>query len=404
MIVYIDKQQIVDFCNDTEQKSIDGFAYEWENEDVIHIRTTQLLHSFGIQRSALIVSEDVYLNECRQQQSDFVVIVYHNYDTKVLMKTDDGYAEVEATYIPAKEELYSRTKGLIEIDILKNKKVTIIGLGSGGSSIAVELAKAGVGKFALFDFDRLELHNLSRHYCGATDLGRLKVDALYDVIKGKNPYAEIEKFPVDICQNIDLLNTQVENSDLVICATDNNKSRFIISDCLVKYQKVGLFGGVVTRAEGGQVFRYRPGGPCYCCILGDLINPDDEEITDVASARRSGRIAAYVSPEEADAMVQVGLSSDVEPINNLMVKLSLVEMSRGMESGISCLEEDLSFDFYIWANRRERRYANWSPMSNNPKNGPTIMRWYGVRIQKRENCTICGNNKLIIENNGRIQA
>lgn len=36
----------------------------------------------------------------------------------------------------------------------------IVGLGSFGSQIAIELAKAGVGSYSLWDFDRVELHNL----------------------------------------------------------------------------------------------------------------------------------------------------------------------------------------------------------------------------------------------------
>jgi len=391
MVVYIDKQQIADFASDSAQMSINGMAYEWEGEDVVHIRTTKLLHSFGLQCHALFIKEEAFNQECCQKQYDFIIIVSQNAETKVLRKKDEGYCEIEAAYIPAKGDLYSRNKGLIEVDILKDKKVTIIGLGSFGSEIAAELAKAGVGNFALFDFDRLELHNLSRHYCSANDLGRLKTDALYDVIKGKNPYANVEKFPIDINKDVNALHTQVAKSDLIICATDNNKSRFLISESLVKYQKVGIFGRAVTRAEGGDVFRYRPGGACYCCIVGaNLLNPKEEEITDETSARRDGRIAAYVSHEDADAMVQVGLSSDIEPITNMMVKLSLVELSKGKQSGITCLENELTFDYYMWANRRERRHKNWFPISNNPQNGPTILRWYGAKIPKNDNCPICG--------------
>ena len=398
MVVYTDRQQIVDFANDSAQSRIDGIAYEWENEEVVHIRTAKLLHSFGLQHRALFIKENVVSDEYKQKQYDFIVIVAPNTDTKVLVKSDDGYREIEAAYIPAKEDLYSRNKGLIEVDILKDKKVTIVGLGSFGSAIAAELAKAGVGNFALFDFDRLELHNLSRHYCLANDLGRLKTDAIYDVIKGKNPYSNVEKYPIDINKDANTLNSQVEASDLVICATDNNKSRFLISESLVKYQKVGLFGRAVTRAEGGDVFRYRPGGACYGCVVGELLDPNEEEITDEISARRDGRIAAYVSSEDADAMVQVGLSSDIEPIINMMVKLSLVELSKGKVSGISCLEDELVFDYYMWANRRERRHANWFPLSNNPQNGPTILRWYGAKIPKNEYCTICSENiKLLVD-------
>ena len=50
----------------------------------------------------------------------------------------------------------------LELNILEGKRVMIVGLGSFGSQIAIELAKAGVGHFALMDFDRVELHNHDR--------------------------------------------------------------------------------------------------------------------------------------------------------------------------------------------------------------------------------------------------
>ena len=121
-----------------------------------------------------------------------------------------------------------------------------------------------------------------------------------------------------------------------------------------------------------------------------------EEVTNVQSARRNGQIAAYVSEADADAMVQVGLSADIDPICNMMVKLTLMELSRGMASGISCLEEELVYDYYMWANRRERRHRNWAPM---PGAGakPTIMRWYGARVERNEDCSLCSQHEAVLD-------
>ena len=54
------------------------------------------------------------------------------------------------------QDFYSRSSGLIENDALSTKRVLIIGLGSFGGTIAVDLAKAAVGEYAIMDFDRLE--------------------------------------------------------------------------------------------------------------------------------------------------------------------------------------------------------------------------------------------------------
>lgn len=295
------------------------------------------------------------------------------------------------------DDIYSRSAGLIENGALLEKRVLIIGLGSFGSVIAVDLAKAAVGNFALMDFDRLERHNVVRHACYLDDVGRMKTDAVADLILGKNPYAHVDKFPIDMNEDIQTVAREVDRADLVICATDNNASRFNLSKLLLAHPKTCLFGRAVTRAEGGDVFRYRPGGPCYCCLIGNQwFDMAAEEMTNKESARRNGRIAAYVSEEDADAMIQVGLASDIEPITNLMVKLALVELSRGTDSGISSLESELTYDYYMWANRRERRHKNWSPFPD-CANRPTILRWYGAEVKRNPVCSLCSTSTIELD-------
>ena len=300
--------------------------------------------------------------------------------------------------IPSREELYLRSKGILEVDILQDKRVAIVGLGSFGSHISVELAKAGVGAFYLYDFDRVELHNLARHTASIKDLGRLKTDVMEEAILGKNPYAEVHKLDVNICEHPQALTDIMDNIDLIICVTDNNRSRFILSDLAYQYRKVCIHGRAFTRAEGGDVFIQRPEGACYCCLVGNQwFDPSDEEITNETSARRDGTIPAYTSPDDANAMVQVGLSSDILPIWNMMVKLALLELSRGRESGIAALDDELTYNYYMWANRRERRFGNWRPF-NHAGHLPTILRWYGAQIPRNADCAICSDeSQLIIE-------
>jgi len=376
-----------------KQKTVPAFVEEVDEEGVFHIclePQVSKIHRY-LEITGFYTRDSSMMSNANMSTSRFCVLITedgHEVWCRPLspLKGKD-WRKAEVFLIPSEENLFSRSKGILEVGILKNKRVMIVGLGSFGSQIAIELAKAGVGSFALMDFDRVELHNLSRHTATVHDLGRLKTNVIEEAILGKNPYAKVDKFPMNINENLPLLYDEVEKADLVICATDNNTSRFNLSKALVEKQKIGIFGRAITRAEGGDVFRYRPGGPCYCCLVG-AGNLQEEEISDVASARRDGRIAAYVSPEDAEAMVQVGLSSDIEPICNMMVKLSLVELSRGTESGITSLEDELIYDYYMWANRRERHYANWKPMPN-AGGMPTILRWYGAKIEKEEHCPIC---------------
>lgn len=377
-IVYASQADIEELC--LLKGGHTGIAYEWEGEDVVHLCLHPYRHSFGETHNCLFTHDKQELEGWQLQvNNDSAVALYDN-------------QPIAINIVPSEEQLYSRNKGILEVDILKGKHVCIIGLGSFGSQIAIELAKAGVGEFSLVDFDRVELHNLARHTCVLQDLGRLKTNAICDAIIGKNPYAKLNKYPIDINEDIPTLANILDSCDLVICATDNNRSRYTLAEQLHIYQKTCIYGRAITRAEGGDVFISRPGQPCYCCLVGNgWFEMQNEEISNVASARRSGAIAAYVSAEDADAMVQVGLSSDIAPICNMMVKLALVELSKDAPSGISNLEDEFVYNYYMWANRRERKYANWHSL---PGAGayPTIMRWYGSHINMQDSCAICSKD------------
>ena len=54
-------------------------------------------------------------------------------------------------------------------DKLKAASVAVAGLGGLGSNIAVSLARAGIGKLFLVDFDRVDLSNLNRQQYGVSE-------------------------------------------------------------------------------------------------------------------------------------------------------------------------------------------------------------------------------------------
>lgn len=390
-IIYIDNEEVLAFTGQ-EQPQASATAYTWEGEEVVHIRTTPLRHAFGVQSKALFVKE----LPAEPGDVQYAVVATDN-TVEVFINNAGAWKQHPANLIPARTELFSRSKGILEVGALADKRVMIVGLGSFGSQIAIELAKAGVGHFSLMDFDRVEIHNLARHTCTLNELGRLKTDAIHDAILGKNPYAQVDRFPININRHLDLMASEVRRADIIICATDNNESRFNLSKTLEKEGRIGIFGRAVTRAEGGDVFVYRPGQACYCCLIGSgWFGQADEEISNEASARRDGRIASYMSASDADAVVQVGLSSDIEPICNMMVKLTLMELSRGIDTGISSLENELVYNYYMWANRRERRHANWSALPN-AGGKPTIMRWYGAHIAQNPSCPLCSEDMQLDE-------
>lgn len=68
-----------------------------------------------------------------------------------------------------------------------DSRIHIIGCGSVGSTVAENLARCGLTKFTLWDFDKVEPHNLANQMYRQQDVGRLKTEALLDILKEINP-------------------------------------------------------------------------------------------------------------------------------------------------------------------------------------------------------------------------
>ena len=61
---------------------------------------------------------------------------------------------------------------------LKSSSVGIAGVGGLGSNAAVALARAGIGRLVLVDFDKIEESNLDRQYYFTDQIGKIKVESL----------------------------------------------------------------------------------------------------------------------------------------------------------------------------------------------------------------------------------
>lgn len=289
--------------------------------------------------------------------------------------------------VSPKKDAAKRTSGLLESSILAERRAFIVGLGSFGSTVAVELAKAGVGRFALVDHDRLEPGNIMRHQCGIADIGRYKTLAVRDAILARNPDAVIETYEADANSDLVMLRENTKASDVLICLTDEGRSRFNCNATAVTAGRPALFARAITRAAGGDVFRYRPGGPCLACLFNQGLAPGDDE---VSNARQAAAETPDYAPEGYDAsLVQPGLAADIAPIVQMVVKLALVEMAPRGNAHWDRLREDLAAPFYIWANSRDELYRDWQPMGYF-YNRNSILRWYGVRVDRDKGCMTCG--------------
>ncbi|MBH3400138.1 ThiF family adenylyltransferase [Pseudomonas fluorescens] len=102
---------------------------------------------------------------------------------------------------------------------LEKTRVVMVGAGSLGSTVALQLARSGVGEIVLIDPDILESANLGRHVLGVDDLARPKANALAERLTQDLPTVKI--FPyMDFVESL-LLKKQAifQSADLVIVTT-----------------------------------------------------------------------------------------------------------------------------------------------------------------------------------------
>lgn len=134
------------------------------------------------------------------------------------------------------EKNFTTRTGLIigedGVEKLKNSNVIVFGVGGVGSFAAEAIARAGVGKLTIVDFDDVDITNINRQLPALhSTVGKLKVDVMKDRILDINPEINIkaisEKYDKETSDQI-----LVEDYDYVVDAIDMITSKIhLIETC-----------------------------------------------------------------------------------------------------------------------------------------------------------------------------
>ena len=104
--------------------------------------------------------------------------------------------------------------------------VAICGLGGLGSNIAIALARAGILKLILIDFDRVDISNLHRQQYKAAQIGLYKTEALAENLAEIAPYTEVNAVTVKITE--ENLAALLKDADVVCEALDNAEAKAML--------------------------------------------------------------------------------------------------------------------------------------------------------------------------------
>ncbi len=166
---------------------------------------------------------------------------------------------------------------------LKNGRVLVVGAGGLGSPVCLYLAAAGVGTIGIADFDRVDISNLQRQvlYC-EKDVGKRKAEAAAERLRQMNSTLKVLTYGDGVTkENISQI---IEDYDVIVDASDNFRTRYLLSDACVRMGKPDVYGAICEFS--GQVTVFTKDGPCLRCL-----SPDEPE-TEVPEASGFGVLGA----------------------------------------------------------------------------------------------------------------
>jgi adenylyltransferase/sulfurtransferase len=182
---------------------------------------------------------------------------------------------------------------------LLDSSVLVVGAGGLGSPVLQYLAAAGVGYLGIADDDEVELSNLQRQVIhGNDDVGRPKVDSAREFIHTLNPDITVDSYETRV--NKDNVESLIEGYDVVVDASDNFPTRFLLNDaCMLA--DTPLSHGAVYKFEGQATTL--TGKPCYRCLFPEA--PPEGTIPSCAEAGVLGVLPGTIGAIQATEVIKL---------------------------------------------------------------------------------------------------
>ncbi len=156
--------------------------------------------------------------------------------------------------------------------------VAVCGLGGLGSNVAVSLARAGVGKLLLIDFDKVDISNLHRQQYAVSQLGKYKTEAMKHTLSEITPYCEVVTDTVRLNEeNLPL----IADCDIICECFDNAECKAMLANgvaehCPEKY--IVCASGMSGLHTGNTIQTKRLGKRLYICGDGMSDVADDNTL------------------------------------------------------------------------------------------------------------------------------
>lgn len=183
--------------------------------------------------------------------------------------------------------------------------VAICGLGGLGSNIAIALARAGIGKLILIDFDHVDITNLHRQQYKANQIGKYKTEALLANLKEIAPYTEIQTYTVRITD--DNAKRLLKDADIICEAFDDANDKAMLTNTVLERMPdkyIVAASGMAGLGSANSIHTRKITSRFYLC--GDEISDAQDDIGLVSSrvmlcAAHQAHVVLRILAEKAEA-------------------------------------------------------------------------------------------------------
>jgi adenylyltransferase/sulfurtransferase len=219
---------------------------------------------------------------------------------------------------------------------LLQTKVLIIGAGGLGAAIIPYLTAAGIGEIGIIDDDAIEISNLQRQVIYKSDaVGKSKALEAKEMALSLNPSIKVNA----ITENLNAKNAIAlfEYYDIMVDATDNLHTKYLINDTCVVTNKPFVYGSIYKFQGQVAVFNYE-NGPTYRCLFPDESTHSKNCVDAGVIGISVGIIGMFQANEVLKMVLGIGdvLSGELLIYNMLnneqqkyeLVKTDLVSLSR----------------------------------------------------------------------------
>jgi molybdopterin/thiamine biosynthesis adenylyltransferase len=247
-------------------------------------------------------------------------------------------------------DIFKRTTLIFNenLENIRNKTVLVLGLGTLGSFVVLELVKTGVRNFILYDFDIFQTVNICRHIGDIKDIGRYKTDVVEEKIRLKNPELNVQKKTCNPFRDDDNFSFFIEdlaNSDIIIDTTASYQVGLQLNKISLDRNKTVIYGWCGPNAASGRIFRVIPNEtPCFYCVNLQLEKEPEKypKIISKSTRYEQPQFAGYRQPGIP------GISIDINFIGLFISRLCIQTLLHDNEK-----YSDALADHYIWQNRPE---------------------------------------------------